>query len=378
MLVRLSLIAVLVAWYQLPVLLERSAKIPDTRISEPLHAGLKLATVVIGRPVVALRDTLEHWKADGEAVILNAGWSVRDASFAPLTVAAAAPVAAPSVAPVAQVTPVAAPPASPATASGSGQPPALAGTGGGEGGTTPPTAAPQSASATAASGIPATAASPAVPSVFAQPKTVVLMGDSVMGEIFFSFKRWSSRNTAWMAIDGHKDSSGLSNAEYYDWPKVASRLIADYKPQIVVLALGPNDAQDLVLEHHWVHFGTDAWKAEYAARTRHLLEVVSSHGAQVYWPVLPVMREPTFEKKIALIREVQAEVLATMPQVKLVDTSGSFRDVNGRYEQKGESRGRVRELRAKDGIHLAPAGADLVVDGIAGAISSEVAAVPAK
>lgn len=376
MILRLSLIAVLVAWYQLPVLLERSAEIPDARISEPLHADLKLLTDTIGRPLIALRDTVEHWKADKEAAILNAAWGAHDAALAPIGGATAALVAVPADAPVAQaaaslpaLTAATAPvrqPATPGAAEDSATPPPVS------------TSAPQDASAPATSGSPASSMDPVGSSVFAQPKTVVLMGDSVMGEIFFSFKRWSSHNTAWKTIDGHKDSSGLCNTEYYDWPKVAAQLVADYKPQIVVLALGPNDAQDIVLEHHWVHFGTDAWKVEYAARTKRILEVVSSQGAQVYWPVLPVMRESAFEKKMAVIRAVQAEVLATMPHVKVVDTSASFRDANGRYEQKGEARGRMRDLRAKDGIHLAPAGADIVVEGIAGAISPEVAAVPAK
>jgi len=374
MLLRLSLIAVLVAWYQLPVLLERSAEIPDTRISEPLHAELKLVTAAIGQPVVALRDSAEHWKADREAAILNAAWGAHEAPLSPLAAATAAPVAVQADAPVAQA---AANLPAPATAV-SVRPSAMPDSGGSAMPLVPAsTAAPQDASAPTANAGPASSVKPGIPRVFAQPKTVVLMGDSVMGEIFFSFKRWSARNTAWKVIDGHKDSSGLCNTEYYDWPKVAAQLIADYKPQIVVLALGPNDAQDIVLEHHWIHFGTDAWKAEYAARTRHILEVASSQGAQVYWPVLPVMREPAFEKKMAVIREVQAEVLATMPQAKVVDTSASFRDANGRYEQKGEARGRVREFRAKDGIHLAPAGADIVVEGIAGAISPVVAA-PAK
>lgn len=376
MVLRLSLIAVLIAWYQLPVLLERSAEIPDARISEPLHADLKLVTDTIGRPVIALRDTVEQWKADKEAAILNASWSTHDVGLAPLEVATAAAVSVPAVEPVAQAavsrpalaaTVPARQPAMPGAAESSATPSAPAST-----------SAPQDASTSATSGSPASGMGPVGPSEFAQPKTVVLMGDSVMGEIFFSFKRWSSRNTAWKAIDGHKDSSGLCNTEYYDWPKVAAQLVTDYKPQIVVLALGPNDAQDIVLEHHWVHFGTDAWKVEYAARTRRILEVASSQGAQVYWPVLPVMREPAFEKKMAVIREVQAEVLATMPRVKVVDTSASFRDANGRYEQKGGAPGRVRELRAKDGIHLAPAGADIVVEGIAVSISPDTVAVPAK
>lgn len=352
LLLRLSLIAVLVAWYQLPVMLERSADIQTATLSEPLHAGLSGIISAVGGPVVALRNSVEHLKSSAEATILRADWSVSPAqAAAPDVVRATAPATVPVGPPVASPSATAAgtpatPPATPAVS----------------------TAENRHASSPDVTSSAQTGA-PGASSIFQQPKTVVLMGDSVMGEIFFSFKRWSSKNTAWKAIDGHKSSSGLSNTEYYDWPKVAGDLVSSYKPDIVILTLGPNDAQDIVLDKHWLHFGTDAWKAEYTARMKHLVDVAGQGGAHVYWLDVPVMRDAGFEHKMAIVRAVQAQALAGLTNVTVVNATASFADAHGDYEQKETLNGHTHELRANDGIHLAPAGADIVVAAAVAAIA---------
>lgn len=327
MLLRLSLVALLVAWYQLPVMTERSTGIPLEGLSEPIHETLANLSDTIGQPVITLRESVEKWKADTAAQLLAS----------PAVVIPAAAATAPATTPAAGA---AVSKASSATAPGPVAP------------------------ATDASSAKATKTD-----LLQQNKTVVLMGDSVMGEIFFSFKRWSSKNTAWKAIDGHKSSSGLSNTGYYDWPKVAGQLAGQYKPDMVLLTLGANDAQDIVQDKRWLHFGTDAWKTEYKLRMQHLVKEASQTGAKVYWLSLPVMREPGFERKMTVLRSVQAEALATMPQVQVVDATGTFADKQGHYLQRGPVQGKVRELRANDGIHLAPAGADVIVEAASQALN---------
>jgi lysophospholipase L1-like esterase len=372
---RLSLIAVLVAWYQLPVMLERSVDIPGTWLSESVHSTLKTVVAFAGAPTAQVRDATEHWKADTEARIMTASWSAGPAIQAASASSVVRSVTATPIALVSVQTPTAGPGALPTSASG--------GAGGAAQGVA--TAAdtvsdgrPASTPAVATSAASGAPAATSATSAFQQPRTIVLMGDSVMGEIFFSFKRWSAKNTAWKAIDGHKDSSGLCNTEYYDWPKVAAQLMTEYKPQAVVLTLGPNDAQDIVLDKHWLHFGTDAWKAEYTSRLRRLLEIVTRNGVEVYWPVLPAMRDVGFEHKMAVIREVQARALADVPHVTVVDATGALEDGNGGYEQRAQVDGHTRDLRAKDGIHLAPAGADILVHATTGAMVPGEPAAPGR
>ena len=182
-----------------------------------------------------------------------------------------------------------------------------------------------------------------------------------MGELAFSFERWASHETNWKMVDSHKTSSGLANTEFWDWPKVSGELVTQYKPDIVFVTMGPNDPQDMVVNKHWVHFGKDDWRDEYKARMHRFVDAAAKDGAKVYWVMPPVMRDSTLEKKMVTVRAVQLEALKEMPKVTVIDAGDAFVDSNGHYLQRAKVNGRLRDLRAPDGIHFTPAGADVMV-----------------
>ena len=341
-LIKLVAIAMPVAWFQLPVIQERALSLApiSEALAQTTHDSLAGVTATVGGPVVALRSAVAGQKSGMEARIL-AG---------PLPVTLAAPASRPTIVHV----PVPAPIPTPSLAAG-----------------TAPASVSQGKAADASlatkPAVPATPSSstPAVlPDPFHQKKTVVLEGDSVMGEIAFSFQRFAAHHTDWTVINAHKVSSGLCNTEYYDWPKTAGDLAQQYHPDIVLLTMGPNDGQDIYVPHKRLKLGSQEWHDEYVARFTNLVKDAASTGAKVYWFSVPVMRDASLESKMTSIRAAQQEALSKLPLVTVIDETARFHDAQGHFIEKGLVEGKLRTLRAGDGVHLTATGADILVNAL--------------
>lgn len=360
--------ALLVGWYQLPVLTERSQALTlpgHERITELLES----ATAGVGQPAVLLRTWGEQQKLNLQAYLVDAA-TVR-------VVHAARPAPA---APAAPVLPQVAPPATPViavaslsstiTQNAAASAPAVA--------PAPLPAKPSLAAVPAnpgpevlaASGAPALAestASASNASGLAQEKGVVavLAGDSVMGEIAFGMKRWAAKNRTWTVVDAHKVSSGLSNQGYYDWPSTFRALLKAHKPGVALMMVGANDGQDIYESKKRHGFGSESWRTVYGQRVQTILTDASSQCLTLYWVLQPVVREPGMEKKMEVIRTIIREKAhAAGNAVHIIDTNTTFTDGAGRYTDSAKLKGKVRALRTDDGVHLTYAGAQVLVDAV--------------
>ncbi len=187
--------------------------------------------------------------------------------------------------------------------------------------------------------------------------TILLLGDSLMGDVFFSLSRAAKKEgKKWKIIDAHKVSSGLTNSKYYDWPKVAGVLIEQYKPDVVAVLIGANDAQGMVEGGKAYAFGTDAWRLNYRARAMQIIEASVKAQASLLWLEMPEVGKSEFEKKIKVIREIQGEA-AGVQNLKTNDVLGV------------KTEPLFLALRQPDGIHLNAQGAGLVAKKLINSLS---------
>jgi len=356
--VQLSLIGALVAWYQLPVMAERSHALTLPG-HEQLADTLDNATATVGQPAVALRAWTEQSKLELQAGLLEV------ASMAPPRAdAIASPIVSPQQAlGTADTTAVrtTAVPAAIAAVSASAAATAGTPTTGANGSTG--SAPPQSPATT-------TGQAPEQPSKVAVPKgekgvVAVLAGDSVMGEIAYGVQRWAAKTRSWTVIDAHKVSSGLSNTGYYNWPTTFHNLLEAHHPDVVLMMVGANDAQDILENKRRHAFGTAGWQEVYSQRVHTILDDAAAHCTTVYWHLMPIAREPGFEKKMALVRKVIRDAAERHgATVRLVDPNERFMDSSGRYMESTRINGKTKALRTDDGIHLTVAGAQIFVDTV--------------
>jgi hypothetical protein len=155
--------------------------------------------------------------------------------------------------------------------------------------------------------------------------------------------------------------SGLANVSFYDWPAHLADELATDRPQVVVVFLGANDDQGLDVDGDAAHPGTSAWASAYAQRVDDVLDEATSARARVVWVGMPPMAEPDLNSAMTREDVIYQRETARFPGTLYVSSSAVLGGASGLYEASGvgPSGGQVG-LRAPDGVHLTPDGAELL------------------
>lgn len=210
---------------------------------------------------------------------------------------------------------------------------------------------------------------PAQPKAPAQgTKKVLLLGDSLAATGFGVLLQKS--------LDAHpnikcarraKSATGLARPDYFDWFKQGKRAVQKHKPDLVIVILGGNDGQDLVLggkgKGRWKR--GDEWDKAYALRVQEFVDGMSAPGRKLIWLGLPRTDTKNFEKKLVRIRAAQKDALAQRGSwVEYVDTTPMVVDGQGKVKKKVRRGKRVAPLRQKDGIHFTMHGSHYFADRV--------------
>lgn len=154
-----------------------------------------------------------------------------------------------------------------------------------------------------------------------------------------------------------KSATGLARPDYFDWTEEAKRLLKRHRPDLVIVILGGNDGQDLLGQGRRVEWGSSGWEAAYARRMDAFLDLLSGEGRRsVIWFELPRMARRGLERKLSVIRRVQAEVVHAHPDAFHFDSAPWFSD-EGRPRNVVVLKGNPYPLRQEDGIHFTRPGA---------------------
>lgn len=198
-------------------------------------------------------------------------------------------------------------------------------------------------------------------------KRVLVLGDSFVVSAFgVTLERLLAEHPELEGARRGKSSSGLARPDFFDWFGEGRRLVARYRPDLVVVIMGGNDGQDLVpwAGKRRVHWGSPGWPAAYRERVVAFVKAVRAPGRKVLWLGLPPMGPRRFEKKVEYIRKLQREALRDLEDVSYVDTRPLLTDARGRLlptvpSSKGGGKGGRKKgarIRDPDGVHFTVAG----------------------
>jgi hypothetical protein len=194
----------------------------------------------------------------------------------------------------------------------------------------------------------------------AAPLTVWVVGDSTaqaLGELLQNDARNVPSITTRTVF---KNSSGLTRKDFYDWPAALSEALAGGAPDAVVISMGDNDAQAIqpVGSSRFYEVGAPEWIAEYTRRLTTFVGQLTAAGSRVYLVGQPVMRDATFDARIAVVDSAYRSVAAADPNVTYVDSRALLSDDAGGYTDRlpGDG-GAAVQVRNSDGIHLSLEGA---------------------
>lgn len=202
------------------------------------------------------------------------------------------------------------------------------------------------------------------PAVVAKPvveklenaKKVLVVGDFVAGGLGEGLKT-AFEDAPGVVVDVQSNgSSGLVRDDYYNWSDEMRRLIAERKPDVVVLQIGANDRQQIVADGARLDFRTEPWFAAYGNRAVALGQIARETRLPLVWVGLPAFQSPTMTAdalRLNTIYRSSAEKVGG----EFVDVWDGFVDQDGRFIVTGSDiNGQPVRLRGSDGINFTSAG----------------------
>jgi uncharacterized protein len=205
----------------------------------------------------------------------------------------------------------------------------------------------------------------------ADPLRVLVVGDSLgidLGDVLVN--DLDATGVVQATLDGQV-STGLTRPDYFDWPAELAGDLPKYTPQVVVVMMGANDAQDLPGPPD-VPFGTPGWDAVYRARVAAFMAEAASQGAKVIWVGMPPMQDAGLSAAMARINGLVQSAASRNPNVDFVASRTVLGTPSGQYAPYLVENGQEVNVREPDGTHIAPGGAQLLAAAVEGAIRTDL------
>lgn len=201
-----------------------------------------------------------------------------------------------------------------------------------------------------------------------QTRHIVFAGDSMMAVgLAPQLQRdlIPFRQTATTA-KAYRSATGLARPDVFNWQKEYPLMVAAQKPDVVIVAIGANDTQNMQIDRKVLTIGSDEWKQAYENLLIQYIEMLTRDGAIVLWIKLPPMRPNKYNANINTVNEVAERVMSRYPQVIWWDVSNRFLSSDGKFIEMASLAPGQRQVRIRqtDGIHLTDQGAKLLTDDI--------------
>jgi hypothetical protein len=220
---------------------------------------------------------------------------------------------------------------------------------------------------------------PAPPGTGKERKTVLLVGDSMMGWGLGHTLERGMRTYPWISVKRYSQpSTGLCRNTSFDWPTYLRGLVAEHSPDLVVISIGANDGSTMVDPNRRAcTVFTPAWEKEYLRRSEEFLHIAGSGGARVLWIGLPVAGVDKIEKVLRTVSRLQQDACAKYDFAAYLDIRTVLADKNGHYTsfRSGGNAAPVR-IRAQDKVHVSAAGGKLLTDYIMPAVLQNLGRPP--
>ena len=190
------------------------------------------------------------------------------------------------------------------------------------------------------------------PTFAAGAPKIQIYGDSLATGYGTALKAYA-RDAGYQADLASKGSSGLTRPEFFDWPNHLNVWLNNDGARLVVFGVGGNDAQPITVNDQKFDVTTPEWSAEYGARVRAVVDMVTSRGKQLLWVGTPDARDDGFTAKLSILRDatraaIDAAAAEGLP-VRYYDTWSQFM---GSTE------------RGSDGFHLNQAASRVLGDSL--------------
>jgi hypothetical protein len=187
-------------------------------------------------------------------------------------------------------------------------------------------------------------------------KRALVIGDFMAGALAKGLADAYRENAKIVVIDATSGSSGLVRDDYFNWPAQLPGMVAEQKPDTILVMIGANDRQQIKSPAGTQDMGSDAWRAVYTSRIVALADALKATGRPVLWGGLVPVASSAMSRDYSALNGIVREQLEAKG-LKFVDMWNGFADEDGTYVALGpDVRGQAVQLRADDGLNFTRAG----------------------
>lgn len=204
-------------------------------------------------------------------------------------------------------------------------------------------------------------AAPAAPPVETVEKqtdarVIMVIGDFLAGGVAEGLEETFANEPRVRVLDRSKGSSGFVRQDVMDWPKEIAAMIEADKPSAIVVMMGSNDRQQMLVGDVREQIRSDGWTKAYEQRTDALAEAIEAAKVPFVWVAMPPFRSAKLSADMLAFNETY-EAAAKDGGGEFVDIWDGFSDENGQFVGSGpDVSGQLVRLRVADGINLTKAG----------------------
>ncbi|MGI9613286.1 MAG: DUF459 domain-containing protein [Acidimicrobiales bacterium] len=193
------------------------------------------------------------------------------------------------------------------------------------------------------------------------PLRVLIVGDSTMDAVGTAMLRELSTTGITDARLDFRVSTGLSRPDFFDWPTHIREIRGAEGTEVVVIMIGANDAQPILVDGDVEQHGSDRWYAAYRQRVATLLDETTADGGWVIWIGQPVMRNDPYNARLTGLNALYAEEIARYPNAVYIDPRPTTSAQDGTYTAYlPDADGNQELIRQTDGVHLTPDGGERI------------------
>jgi hypothetical protein len=187
-------------------------------------------------------------------------------------------------------------------------------------------------------------------------KKILVIGDFVADGVAWGLDQTFADEPKLAIVDDSNANSGLARADFYDWNAELPKILNEVKPDIVVVALGANDRQQMRIGKERIAPHSDTWEATYQQRVKGLTETLKVYGRPFFWLSAPPMRLAAASRDMTYLNGFYTDAV-TAAGGHYVDIWNGFTSDQGNYISSGpDVDGQLRALRSSDGVSFTRAG----------------------
>lgn len=183
-------------------------------------------------------------------------------------------------------------------------------------------------------------------------KVVLVVGDFIAGGLADGMTDAFAQLPGIRIVARTNGSSGFVREDFYNWSAEIGPIVDAEKPVAVIMMIGSNDRQKMLVAGKREDIRSEPWDKEYERRAGAFAAAVKAKNVPLYWVGMPPFRSRSMATDMLALNDGYRRA-AESAGGTFIDIWEGFVDAEGNFVTRGpDINGQDTQLRSGDGINM--------------------------